>query len=189
VVAKLMGAETALAGRHIQAQNFARFTFGDNLQRPAAHFAVGGESLKAGAGIHHDLDALAAIRAPNGFENFHPPTYRTTRFSQCRASDRKAVGGNTHPPCETSPRFEARSYSSAREVSPPSRLPNSAAARGYLTAPTCVRRCQLCVVGKLENWLRLNSGQPSALRRLNVVQKNDRNVKIRGLEIFFKQSG
>jgi hypothetical protein len=56
---------------HFQAQNLARFTFNQDLEGPTANFAIGGEMLRRGARVNHQVKALTAIRALNGFAGFH----------------------------------------------------------------------------------------------------------------------
>ena len=56
---------------HFQAQNFTRLTFNEHLERPAAHFAIGRKPLRWGARVNHQVKALAAVWALNGFAEFH----------------------------------------------------------------------------------------------------------------------
>jgi hypothetical protein len=60
-----------VSASHLDAQNFAGFTFGKNLEWPATDFAIGRKPLRAGAGIDHDVEALAAKWALDGFGDFH----------------------------------------------------------------------------------------------------------------------
>ena len=57
--------------KHIQAQDLPHFTFGKDFKRPAADLAIGRESLAWVACVHHQIETLAAIRALNGFGDFH----------------------------------------------------------------------------------------------------------------------
>jgi hypothetical protein len=56
---------------HIQAQNFARFAFGGDLERAAADFAIRGEGLRGDAGIDDDFKTLSAKGALDGFGDLH----------------------------------------------------------------------------------------------------------------------
>ena len=64
--------ESASAGLHVQAQNLARFAFGDNLEGPAADLAIGGETLAADAGVDDQFEGLSAVWAADGFGDLHP---------------------------------------------------------------------------------------------------------------------
>jgi hypothetical protein len=55
----------------IQAQNFAGLAFGDDFERAAADFAVGGEALGGNSGVDHDAEGLAAERALHRFGDLH----------------------------------------------------------------------------------------------------------------------
>lgn len=46
---------------HVQRDDFARFTLGKDLERPAADFAVGREPLLGDAGVHQQFHRLAAV--------------------------------------------------------------------------------------------------------------------------------
>jgi hypothetical protein len=67
----LHGRKGALAGQHVQAQNFSRLTFNHNLHRPAADLTVRGESLEGHGRIHNQFKNLSAIWALDGFRDFH----------------------------------------------------------------------------------------------------------------------
>jgi hypothetical protein len=41
------------AGKNFQAEDFAGFAFGEDLEGTAADFAVGGEALRGDAGVNH----------------------------------------------------------------------------------------------------------------------------------------
>jgi hypothetical protein len=41
------------AGKNFQAEDFAGFAFGDDLEGTATDFAVGGEALGGDAGVNH----------------------------------------------------------------------------------------------------------------------------------------
>ncbi len=55
----------------IQAQNFARLTFDDHLERPAAYFTVGREVLRWNTGVNDQFEALTAERTLDGLWNLH----------------------------------------------------------------------------------------------------------------------
>jgi hypothetical protein len=56
---------------HVQPENLTRLTFDKHFKRTAADLAIGRESLGWGARIDGQLKGLAAIRAPDGFSDFH----------------------------------------------------------------------------------------------------------------------
>src|ERR1044071_4314768 len=56
--------------RH-EIQDFARFAFGDDFERPAADFTVRGETLRRDAGVDDQPESLAAERALNVRRDFH----------------------------------------------------------------------------------------------------------------------
>jgi hypothetical protein len=56
---------------HLNADDFAGFTFGDDLEWPATDLAIGCESLRGNTGVEHDFEALAAKGALDGFGCFH----------------------------------------------------------------------------------------------------------------------
>ncbi len=62
---------TSSRSLHFQVQNFAWFTFNENLEGPAAYFTISRKSLRWGACVNHQLKALAAVWALNGFADFH----------------------------------------------------------------------------------------------------------------------
>ena len=64
---------TWLSGFNFETQHFTRLAFGDDLEWPAADFAVGGETLKRHTRVNHQVEALAAKRALDGFRDFHDP--------------------------------------------------------------------------------------------------------------------
>ena len=66
----------SLAIKHFQAYDFARLAFGNDLERTAAHFAIGRESLVGCARIEDQFKTLTAIRALNFFADFHPRNIR-----------------------------------------------------------------------------------------------------------------
>jgi hypothetical protein len=66
-----MPAQNASARLHVQAQNFAGLAFGRDLEWPTADLAICREPLKSFRGVHHNVDALAAVRALNWFGDFH----------------------------------------------------------------------------------------------------------------------
>jgi hypothetical protein len=57
----------------IQAEDFSRCAFGNNLKWSAAHFAIDRELLPGNARVHSQLKALAAKRALHNFTHFHMP--------------------------------------------------------------------------------------------------------------------
>jgi hypothetical protein len=59
---------------YLNAQDFAGFAFGKDLEWPATDLAIGCKSLRRDAGIEHDFEALAAKWALDGFGNFHDVT-------------------------------------------------------------------------------------------------------------------
>jgi hypothetical protein len=56
---------------HVQAQNFSRNTFGEDFHWATADFAIRGETVRAHAGVHDDLESLTAEGALNVLGNFH----------------------------------------------------------------------------------------------------------------------
>jgi hypothetical protein len=56
---------------HLDPQNLARFTFNKDLERTTADLTIRNKPLRGAARINHQLVALAAIRALNGFAHFH----------------------------------------------------------------------------------------------------------------------
>jgi hypothetical protein len=60
-----MGRQVASTFLHVQAQNFARLTFRDDLERMTADFAIRREPLKSRARVYHDLEGPPAERALN----------------------------------------------------------------------------------------------------------------------------
>ena len=75
------------SGLHVQAPNFAGRAFGHNFQRTTANFAIGGEALEGNAGVHNDLEILAAKGADDGFGFFHrmnvAPNEENAKCSRC----------------------------------------------------------------------------------------------------------
>jgi hypothetical protein len=55
----------------LEAQHLARFAFGRHLEGTATYLAIGRKPLPGGAGIDNQFEALAAMRALNGFADFH----------------------------------------------------------------------------------------------------------------------
>ena len=55
----------------VQGQHLAGLALGKYLERPAAHFAVGGETLVRHAGVHQQFHWLAAVGALNAFAFLH----------------------------------------------------------------------------------------------------------------------
>ena len=64
-------ARISLLSTNFQTQHLARFAFNQDVERPAAHFAIGCKPLCRGAGVNDQVKALAAIRALDGFAGFH----------------------------------------------------------------------------------------------------------------------
>jgi hypothetical protein len=56
---------------HLNTQDFTGLAFNKNLKWPATDFAIGRKSLCPNAGINHEVEALAAKWALDGFGNFH----------------------------------------------------------------------------------------------------------------------
>lgn len=56
---------------HFQVQDLARVAFGNHLQRPATDLAIDREALPWSARVNDQIEALAAIRALDGFADFH----------------------------------------------------------------------------------------------------------------------
>ena len=54
-----------------ETQNFARFAFGDDLERAAADFTIRGKPLRRDAGVDDQLKPLPAERALNVRRHFH----------------------------------------------------------------------------------------------------------------------
>jgi len=71
--------EAALIFENLQAQNFARRTFGLDFEGMAADLAVNGETLAGHAGVHHRLEGLPAVGALDGSGDFHIPTLARLR--------------------------------------------------------------------------------------------------------------
>jgi hypothetical protein len=65
-------AQAASIRNRVQAQNFTRLAFGDDLEWPAAHFAIRREPLKRHTRVDPHLEHLAAVRALDVFRDFHP---------------------------------------------------------------------------------------------------------------------
>ena len=76
-----MAAQIASTTAHVQAQNFARFTFRKDFEGTAANFAVGGELLGAGGSIHDQFKGRATKRAHDRLGNFH--TWTLPPFAPC----------------------------------------------------------------------------------------------------------
>jgi hypothetical protein len=64
-------AQAALIRHSVQAQNFARFAFDDDLERAATHLAIRREPLERQRRVNHHLKRLAAERTLNVLRNFH----------------------------------------------------------------------------------------------------------------------
>jgi len=56
---------------HLQAQNFAGFTFGEDLEGAAANLAIRREALLGDGGVNGQLEGLAAERALDGLGDLH----------------------------------------------------------------------------------------------------------------------
>ena len=67
-----------------QPHDFPALTLGNDLKRPAAHFAIGCEALELQAGVEGDLGGLAAERTLDRFGDFHPIAYRRGEIVQTR---------------------------------------------------------------------------------------------------------
>jgi hypothetical protein len=65
-------AQAALIRHCVQAQNFARLAFRDDLERAAAHLAIGREPLERHARVDRHFKRLAAERTLDVPGNFHP---------------------------------------------------------------------------------------------------------------------
>jgi len=64
-------AQAASIRHRVQAQNFARLAFGDDLERAATHLAIRREPLERHARVNQHLKPLAAKRTLNVPGNFH----------------------------------------------------------------------------------------------------------------------
>jgi hypothetical protein len=64
-------AQAASIRYRVQAQNFTRFAFGDDLEWAAAHFAVRRKPLEGHARVDHQLKPLPAERTLDVLGNFH----------------------------------------------------------------------------------------------------------------------
>jgi len=65
------GADSGLFRPRLQAQNFARLAFRQNLERTATNLAIGDELLGCHAGIDKEVEGLAAERALDGGADLH----------------------------------------------------------------------------------------------------------------------
>jgi hypothetical protein len=63
---------------HLQAQDFSRFAFDDNLERAAADLAIRCEALRGDAGVNGQVKGLAAEGALNGLGNLHESLYNSS---------------------------------------------------------------------------------------------------------------
>lgn len=54
-----------------QAQDFARFAFGEDIEGAAADFAISGEALLGERRIHEEVEFLPTERALDWFRDFH----------------------------------------------------------------------------------------------------------------------
>jgi hypothetical protein len=61
----------ALIRRGFDADYLPALAISKHLERPATHFAIGGELLVGEAGVNNQLTGLAAIGAQNVCEFFH----------------------------------------------------------------------------------------------------------------------
>jgi len=64
-------AQAASIPHRVQAQNFARFAFRNDVERAAAHFAIRHKPLERHTRIDHHLKLLTTKRALDVFGNFH----------------------------------------------------------------------------------------------------------------------
>jgi hypothetical protein len=69
--------QAASIRRRLQAQNFARLAFRNDLERAATHFAIRREPLERHARVNDHLKRLAAERTLNVLRNFHAAFYTT----------------------------------------------------------------------------------------------------------------
>ena len=60
---------------HVQTDNLARLAFRENFKWPAAHFAIGGESLRLDTGVDHQFEALTAEWALDDLGDLHEPLH------------------------------------------------------------------------------------------------------------------
>jgi hypothetical protein len=60
-----------MSALHLDAQDFAGFTFGNDFEWPATDLAIGRKPLGGNTGVEHDFEALAAKWAMDGFGCFH----------------------------------------------------------------------------------------------------------------------
>jgi hypothetical protein len=65
------GADSGLFRPRLQAQNFARLAFRQNLEWPATNLAVSDELLGRHAGVNDQFESLAAKRALDGCRDLH----------------------------------------------------------------------------------------------------------------------
>ena len=59
------------AALNLQAHHLARLALREDLEWPAAHFAIRREPLRLDAGVDHQLKILSAERALDGFADLH----------------------------------------------------------------------------------------------------------------------
>jgi hypothetical protein len=67
---------------HVQTDNLAWLAFRENFKWPAAHFAVGGESLRLDAGVDHQFEALTTEWALNGLGDLHQRPAQCVQFAR-----------------------------------------------------------------------------------------------------------
>ncbi len=89
--------QTASPALDLQVQHLARLALGHHLERAATDLAVSRESLSLNARIHRQVEALAAVRALDGFAALHMPAI----FILCEAN---SIRGLIVPEDEKLPR-------------------------------------------------------------------------------------
>jgi len=68
---------------NFEAQDFAGFAFGEDIEGAAADFAVGGEALLGERGVHDEIEFLAAEGALDWCGDFHNIWPETGRLRSC----------------------------------------------------------------------------------------------------------
>jgi hypothetical protein len=79
MIGNVHGLKVASTRGDVQAQNFPVFALHSDFKRPAANFAIAGETLRTLRRINGNTGFLAAERALNAFWNFHGVTIPAAR--------------------------------------------------------------------------------------------------------------
>jgi hypothetical protein len=77
-----------ISALYLNAQDFTRLAFGNDLEWAATDLAISRKPLRPDAGVEHDFEALAAKGALDGFGDFHVAITSLCDFRRGRVCSR-----------------------------------------------------------------------------------------------------